>query len=474
MATLELREDQREIVKKLVEMLKSNSAPWVALQAPTGWGKTLVGLAVIKEMGLKPALWLTPRLSISLHVYNHAADYFGLKCLATAGKEKMCAFNRSIIDFAKGVCRGCPLNKPVRLGDLQLSFDSLDFGKVREYAEQMGLCPYLLQSVLERRNFDLLIAHYHRANKLVRAIRPRMVVVDESHNLVIPRVHQIEARVLSMILEKIGFSDSEILIQSPEALKAVLTEMLDMILTIDDDELRPYIEEVVGMLQAQVWYYDPSEDTINALEVPEISHNINAKAIFLSATLPPQMVNSPYAIIIHRGWNIPAYIDAKFVLSYESVVKRRDEIKRYIKERYLTGGGTTIVFTTLSREGLIDNNDDNVVWEDEITESPCHYKNKTVVLKVFGRFNEGIDIDCADRLVVLGLPLLPPGAMQRLAARGIDAKSFIATVLAQIIGRVVRTAERPPQLPEIYLVDRRFRQFEEELRNYEIQAQLET
>jgi len=468
---MELREDQREIAKRLVEVLKSSQ--WVALQAPTGWGKTLVGLAVIKELGLKPALWLTPRLSIEIHVYNHAVDYFGLKTLATAGKEKMCAFNRSIIDFAKGVCRSCPLNKPVRLGDLNQLSGSLDFGRVKEYAESMGICPYSLQSVLERRNFDLLIAHYHRANKLVRTIRPRVVVVDEVHNTLLPAVHRIEVRTLTLILQKLGFEEGEInqLVQSPETLKIILSELLDALVSIEDDELQPYIEEVVAMLRAQIWYFEPGEGAINALELPEIPR-INTQVLLMSATLPPQLLSGDNVIIVRRGWNIPIRIDARFALTMENIERRKDEISKYIAEKYLTSG--TVVFTTVSRELLLSN---EVTWEDELIEkgrTPCDVKTGVLALKTFGRYAEGIDLDCFSRLVVLGLPLLPPDVMLRLRSKGINERDFIIIKTIQIIGRAFRSSEPPPRMPEVYLVDKRFLQIKDELQKYEIQAQLET
>jgi len=469
---IELRSDQREIVKKLVNAL--SSAPWVALQAPTGWGKTLVGLAVIKELGLKPALWLTPRLSIEIHVYNHAVDYFGLKTLATAGKEKMCAFNRSIIDFVKGVCRGCPLNKPVRLGDLQLSFDSLDFGKVREYAEQMGLCPYLLQSVLERRGFDLVIAHYHRANKLVRTIRPRVVVVDESHNLVLPSAHRVDIRAVRLLLEKIGFKEDEIeqLIKSPESLKLVLMELTDELIYVAEgnDELRPIVEELISMFDASIWYLDEA-DALVALELPELPR-IDGKLILMSATLPPTF-SGDNVVIIKRGWRIPVKIDTRYALTYGEIQRRKDEISKYIAEKYLTSG--TVIFTTVSRELLLNSNE--VTWEDELIEkgrTPCDVKTGVLALKTFGRYAEGIDLDCFSRLVVLGLPLLPPDVMLRLRSKGINERDFIITKTIQIIGRAFRSSEPPPRMPEVYLVDKRFLQIKDELQNYEIQAQLET
>jgi Rad3-related DNA helicase len=93
-----------------------------------------------------------------------------------------------------------------------------------------------------------------------------------------------------------------------------------------------------------------------------------------------------------------------------------------------------------------------------------------VVLKSFGRFNEGVNLDCFSRLVILGLPLLPPNVMQRLRARGVDERDFITMKTVQLIGRVIRTAERPSQMPEIILVDKRFRLIESELMNYEIEV----
>jgi superfamily II DNA or RNA helicase len=96
---IELRPDQKDVAKKLVEMLKTH--PVVGLQAPTGWGKTIAALEVIKELGVR-ALWLVPRLSIGLHVFNHALK-LGLRTLATAGRERLCSRNYSMLDFVRGV-----------------------------------------------------------------------------------------------------------------------------------------------------------------------------------------------------------------------------------------------------------------------------------------------------------------------------------------------------------------------------------
>jgi hypothetical protein len=214
------------------------------------------------------------------------------------------------------------------------------------------------------------------------------------------------------------------------------------------------------MLNAQIWFYDEDDEALVGLEVPSMDANV--PTLFMSATLPPSLLQN--AIVVKRGWSIPVRIDDRFALTIENIERRKGEIAKHI-EKYLTSG--TVVFTTLSREQLLS---DEVVWEDELEgKSPCDYRDEVVVLKSFGRFNEGVDLDCFSRLVILGLPLLPPNVMQRLRSRGIDERDFVVMKTVQLIGRVIRTAEKPSQMPEIVLIDRRFNTIRDELANYEIE-----
>ena len=421
---------------------------------------------MVRELNAKPSLWLEPRLATELHVFQHAVD-LNMRVIATAGREKLCLNNYTTIDFMRGVCHSCQFNKLVSLGELG-DFGALadmDFGRLREVGEQMGICPYKLQSFLERfYGYDLVISHFGRAGKLVRAVKPRLIVVDEAHNTVLPTIHRVEARELRLLLGRLGFEEGEAirLIRSPESLRAILKELIDtLIYTVNEDsDARPIVEEILSMLNAQIWYYDESEDALIGLEIPSMGANV--PTLFMSATLPPSLLQN--AIVVRRGWSIPVKIDDKYALTLDSIERRGGDIAEHIKE-YLQPG--TIIFTTLSRESLLG---DDVVWEDELgSKTPCDYRDKVVVLKSFGRFNEGVDLDCFQRLVILGLPLLPPNVMQRLRSRGIDERDFVVMKTVQLIGRVIRTAEKPSQMPEIVLIDRRFRQFEEELRNYEIE-----
>ncbi|MCG2880667.1 MAG: hypothetical protein L7G96_05025 [Vulcanisaeta sp.] len=467
MAELRLRDDQGGVVEKIIDALRSSG--YAALQAPTGWGKTVVGLFVVRELNAKPTLWLEPRLATELHVYQHAVDV-GLRAIATAGREKLCLHGYSNIDFLRGVCHSCKYNRLVTLDELADfgNFSAMDFGRLREMAESMVICPYRLQSFLERYyGYDLVIAHFGRFNKLVRAVKPRFIVVDEAHNTVLPTIHRVDARALRLLLERLGFEEGEAirLIRSPESLRAVLRELIDTLIYAvnEDNDVRPIVEDLLAMLNAQIWFYDENDEALVGLEVPSIGANV--PTLFMSATLPPSLLQN--AIVVRRGWSIPVKIDDKYALTLDSIERRKSEVAEHI-EKYLTSG--TVIFTTLSREALLG---DGVVWEDELVErgkSPCDFKSEIVVLKSFGRFNEGVDLDCFGRLVILGLPLLPPNVMARLRNRGVDEKDFVTMKVVQLIGRVVRTAERPSRMPEIILVDKRFRLIESELMNYEIEV----
>ena len=460
-----LREDQREVVERVINALKTGG--FSALQAPTGWGKTVTALFAIEELRAKPTLWLEPRLATELHVYQHAVN-MGLKVIATAGREKLCLNNYTTIDFMRGVCHSCKYNRLLTLDELDNFgvFANMDFGRVREVGESMQLCPYRLQSFMERYyGYDLVISHFGRFNKLIKAVRPKLIIVDEAHNLALPAIHRVDARALRLLLERLGFEEGEAirLIRSPESLRAILKELIDTLIYVSgDNDARPIVEEILSMINAQIWYYDESEDALIGLEIPSIGANV--PTLFMSATLPPSLLSTANTIVVKRGWSVPIRIDDRFALTMENIERRKGEIAKHV-EKYLTSG--TVVFTTLSREALLG---DDVIWEDELEgKSPCDFKNKTVVLKSFGRFNEGVDLDCFSRLVILGLPLLPPNVMQRLRSRGINEGDFITMKTVQLIGRVTRTAEKPSQMPEIVLIDRRFNTIRDELANYEIE-----
>lgn len=319
----------------MINALRGNSV--VAVQAPTGWGKSILGLFVVRELDVKPALWLTPRLSIGVHVFHHCGA-LELKCLATAGREKLCSFGYSLLDFARGVCHSCN-NRLVTLNELSdfSGFSALDFGEVKELGERMGLCPYKLQGLLEGQGrYDVVIAHYNRARSLVNALRPRLIIADEAHNVALPVMHRVEARELRLLLERLGFEESESthLIQNPESLKILLRELVDMLIleAMSDNDLKPIIEELLSMLDSPIWYYDADEDAVVGLEVPEPPRT-NARMILMSTTLPPSLLNNTNTIIVRKGWSVSARIDGRFVLSYENIMRRRDEIRRYIEER---------------------------------------------------------------------------------------------------------------------------------------------
>jgi Rad3-related DNA helicase len=53
--------------------------------------------------------------------------------------------------------------------------------------------------------------------------------------------------------------------------------------------------------------------------------------------------------------------------------------------------------------------------------------------------------------------------------RGVKPRDLIVVKIAQIIGRVIRSPTPPDRMPNIYLVDKRFRMYMDDLKNYEIE-----
>jgi len=130
----------------------------------------------------------------------------------------------------------------------------------------------------------------------------------------------------------------------------------------------------------------------------------------------------------------------------------------------------TVIFTTSSVLSAIELYlNEDIVFENEISPSEiCGYVSKKLILHSFGKFVEGIDLSCYDRIVILGLPLLPPQVMKRLEVYGIDYRNLTITKTVQLIGRILTGIKDIDEKKEIILADRRFLKFKDDLKHYEI------
>ena len=79
------REGQYRVAEALTVLLKSGST--ILLNAPTGWGKTLVTLIALKNSNRLPVLWLVRSLSIGDRVMEDSQK-LGLRTFIAAGREK--------------------------------------------------------------------------------------------------------------------------------------------------------------------------------------------------------------------------------------------------------------------------------------------------------------------------------------------------------------------------------------------------
>ncbi|WP_243676459.1 hypothetical protein [Vulcanisaeta distributa] len=92
---------------------------------------------------------------------------------------------------------------------------------------------------------------------------------------------------------------------------------------------------------------------------------------------------------------------------------RGGEVTKRLGE-LLSDGLPTVIFTTSSKEVFLE----NAVYEDEIRRDDVCRRN--LVLRFFGKYAEGVRLNCYRRVVLLTLPLLPSNVMRRLETRGLE------------------------------------------------------
>ncbi|WP_243676428.1 hypothetical protein [Vulcanisaeta distributa] len=89
------------------------------------------------------------------------------------------------------------------------------------------------------------------------------------------------------------------------------------------------------------------------------------------------------------------------------------------------------------------------------------------MLRFFGKYAEGVRLNCYRRVVLLTLPLLPSNVMRRLEARGgLKAIDLVVMKSVQAIGRLLPNENEV----EVILFDKRFKRYCSDLMNYGIQC----
>jgi len=477
-ANLTPRPGQVEVAENLLNALKNGYK--VVLDAPTGWGKTLVSLIALSNARTIPALWLIRSLAIGERIAEDAKK-LGLRSFIAAGKSKTCLLRELRKGDVYYYCRffrySCPYLR--NLMRQKFFFIVESYKELIKYCKDRKICPYYAQDFLIKKA-DIIIQNYFR-----RRFDAEALIIDEAHNLLLPKENHFPIDNLNDIIiamEKFPYTNKKS-ISSLISFKRFLENYegpFDFRAFIDENTLmdlesalifflerrnKTGIGQFLRVLKSDILYVE--KRMLIGLKVFPIS--IPRPAILLSGTFMRDFL---------KNMDVDAYIKVErepllaLVLTWLS--SKYNEFEDYILEyrkllNLLKKYGQVVAFGTqrvISRFRCKDN-----IHEEEISKLPSTW-NGILLLKTRGRFSEGVDIN-AKIAVILGAPYMTPDIINRLSDiyrrfgfrdhkfLASDVPMLIATL--QCIGRITRNVGVKPV---VILADYRYQYFEKTLSQY--------
>ncbi|BDC19714.1 ATP-dependent DNA helicase [Acidianus sp. HS-5] len=197
---MDLRDWQVKLKERVLGSLKKEFL--VALNSPTGSGKTLFSLVVGTE--LKGKILYVVRTHNEYYPVYRESKRLGKNFSFMVSKTLACPFSTADANPEDIKCSGCDIfsSIPVRVDDYPFSFLS----KLKKEGEEEGFCPYysLLDS-LSSSEVVVLTYPYFFIPRLREALgldlSQYVIVIDEAHNL--DRLNELEERKLnSMIIDR--------------------------------------------------------------------------------------------------------------------------------------------------------------------------------------------------------------------------------------------------------------------------------
>lgn len=180
---LELREWQKSALDRAANSLRKGKI--VALQSPTGTGKTLFSLLLLLKLSNNKVTFVVRTHSQFSAVYRES-QRLSRSFSFLMGKSISCLYSDGEIEADDIACRGCDKSNWVRVNPDDSP--SLYIGRLKEKGKAEGFCPYhsLLNSLEES---DILALTYPYVflpslrESLWDVIGERGLIIDEAHNI---------------------------------------------------------------------------------------------------------------------------------------------------------------------------------------------------------------------------------------------------------------------------------------------------
>ncbi|BAB67389.1 helicase C-terminal domain-containing protein [Sulfurisphaera tokodaii] len=250
---MELRDWQKQLKDKVINAVKEGFL--VALNSPTGSGKTLFSLLVGLNTKGK-VIFVVRTHNEYFPVYRDVKKIDpSLKFSFVIGKPSACPFAAKDVDTEDINCKYCEIKNAI-----EVKIDKSPFEKLKELKEngiKEGFCPYysLLESAKEADIITITYPYFFIEKYLSLLdinLEEYFIVIDEAHN--IDKVSEIEERTLSEFILSMAIKQSKseevrrILDRLIKELKTLTYQdekyiKLDKVPELSDEELSLLVDE---------------------------------------------------------------------------------------------------------------------------------------------------------------------------------------------------------------------------------------
>lgn len=437
-AGLQPRPLQIETARELARQLDSGS---VGLEAPPGFGKTLVTLGALVSRNDFPTLWRVRTYPLAKHIAEQCA-LLNLRFFVVAGREEMC--RARVEDTMRLLCRYLRYKCPYFGAISQIPDDVFDYAELRE--RMQNGCPYYAQLSVRA---QVYIGVYRLGLPLPRQVE----VLDEAHNLI--EVKSLPLSIIYDALKEIQMPKNSLarIIEHP---RAFAEEMVPIVLKyIDEGKKLLAAPKLLTLLsRAEVAWVE--EGNVHFIEryIPR------ARTVYISATLSPfaEIFRIPIikVPVSKRRVHVTTWLSTQFQEYDYMMAQRYNDLLFLLRKHF----GKILAFSTERVATLLHydyDEDDLDTLEDDWT--------GVLLVKARGRRAEGVDINKVDAVVSVGAPFPPP--FVNASKIGLSLGTLAAITTIQNIGRTLRA---PTDNPFIILADKRFLKLTQLQENFELVA----